>query len=705
MQKNSSQHTRKWGTVAYRRRILLFLLIVSSTLIASGFMAHILPYQGRTGVEMALVFFFGLLFAWISIGFWTALLGFFILWRRYDRFTISDSVGSELPPAVEKQQTAVLIPVFNENPAQVIAGLRAIYLSLVSIDHHEDYDFFILSDTTDPDIWINEEIAWARLCMEVNGFGRIFYRHRHPNIKRKSGNIADFCRRWGQNYPYMLVLDADSVMTGSTIVRMVQIMNRNPGIGILQTPPLAVGRQSLIARLQQFASHLYGPMFSAGLHFWQLGDAQYWGHNALIRIAPFMKNCGLPRLSGKPPLGGDILSHDFVEAALMRAAGWEVWLAYELSGSWEEPPPTLIDELARDRRWCQGNIQHLRLLLAKRIFPTHRALFLNGAMSYVSALLWFLFLSISSIEAISQTIIGPDYFTVKGGLFPDWPIWNLWWALNLLISTFIILLLPKLLSVVLVVFKQKRAGAFGGSFRLMLSALAEVLASMLLAPLRMLAHSKFVFLTLLGRNIPWNPPPREDNDTSWGVAFRFHGWGMLLALVWGGILFIVNRPFFWWLVPVLFPLIFAVPISVWSSRVTLGQKTRNRGLFLIPEEISPPSELVMAGASGVEVGNNSQSLPYGIKEMNSGFVQAVVDPLVNGLHLAFRRQKRKMTEKLSETRQQLLLKALSDGPGCLPAKEKMLILRDPACLSRLHLLVWELPGGEAARKWGINGQE
>ncbi len=705
MQKNSSQLTRKWEIVARWRRTLLFLLISSSTLIASGFMAHILPYQGRTPLEITLVFFFALLFAWISIGFWTALLGFILLWRRYDRFTVTNTVQGEqidLSQAIEKHRTAILIPVYNENPLRVIAGVRAVYLSLVSIGHLEDFDFFILSDTTDPDLWIEEEVAWAKLCMEVHGFGRIFYRHRRPNIKRKSGNIADFCRRWGRNYPYMIVFDADSVMTGRTLVQMVQLMNKNPRIGILQTPPLAVGRQSLLARLQQFAGHLYGPMFSAGLHFWQLGDAQYWGHNAIIRIAPFMEHCGLPRLSGKPPLGGDILSHDFVEAALMRGAGWEVWLAYDLNGSWEEPPPTLIDELARDRRWCQGNIQHLRLVLAKRIFPTHRVLFLNGAMSYGSALLWFLFLTISSVEAISQAIVGPEYFTVKGSLFPDWPIWNLWWALNLLISTFIILLLPKIFSAVLVIGKQKRAAAFGGTLRLILSVWLEVLASMFLAPLRMLAHSKFVFLTLLGRNISWKPPPREDNDTGWGVALRFHGWGMVLALIWGGVLFVVNRPFFWWLLPVLLPLLFSVPISVWSSRVSLGHTFRKCGLFLIPEEIFPPRELAMAGASGKEAGSNSQLLP---REMNVGFVQAVVDPLVNGMHLAFRRKKGQMTKNLSDTRQQLVLKALSGGPGCLSSKEKMDVLRDPVCLARLHLLVWELPGGEAAARWGISGRE
>ena len=305
-----------------------------------------------------------------------------------------------------------------------------------------------LSDTTQPDIWLQEEVAWAELCVELSAFGRIFYRHRRPNIKRKSGNIADFCRRWGKNYPYMIVFDADSVMAGATLVRMVTMMDHNPRIGILQTVPMAVGRQSLIARIQQFSGHVYGPMFAAGQHFWQIGDAQYWGHNAIIRIAPFMEHCGLSRLSGNPPLGGDILSHDFVEAALMRGAGWEVWLAYDLGGSWEEPPPTLIDELVRDRRWCQGNIQHIRLLLARRIRFIHRVLFLNGAMAYVSALLWLIFLSLSSAEAISQALWGPDYFPIAGGLFPDWPIWNLGWALTLLTTTFVVLLMPKILSVV-----------------------------------------------------------------------------------------------------------------------------------------------------------------------------------------------------------------------------------------------------------------
>jgi membrane glycosyltransferase len=208
----------------------------------------------------------------------------------------------------------------------------------------------------------------------------------------------------------MIVLDADSLMSGETLVKMVETMETNPNVGILQTVPIAIGHHTLLARFQQFANHLYGPMFAAGMHYWQLGDAHYWGHNAIIQVAPFMAHCGLQRLPGKPPLGGDILSHDFVEAALIRRAGWSVWLAYDLKDSWEEIPPNLIDELSRDRRWCQGNLQHLRLIFSQGIFPAHRLLFLNGAMAYFSALLWFIFITLSTVKAILEVILPPVYF-------------------------------------------------------------------------------------------------------------------------------------------------------------------------------------------------------------------------------------------------------------------------------------------------------
>ena len=254
-------------------------------------------------------------------GFGQVWLVFLRFMRRYDRFIVAPKSQNTPITVSDEARTAILIPVYNEPVDRVFAGLYGVYRSVQQTGRLDLFDFFILSDTNNPDKWVEEEAAWHELCRSVGGHNRIYYRNRRVNIKRKSGNIADFCRRWGYNYRYMIVLDADSVMSGSTLLRMVAAMEEGPTIGILQTAPRSVNAKTLFARLQQFASHLYGPMFSAGLHFWQLGDSQYWGHNAIIRIEPFIKHCGLPKLSGNPPLGGEILSHDFVEAALMRRCG------------------------------------------------------------------------------------------------------------------------------------------------------------------------------------------------------------------------------------------------------------------------------------------------------------------------------------------------------------------------------------------------
>jgi membrane glycosyltransferase len=411
-----------------------------------------------------------------------------------------------------------------------------------------------------------------------------------------------------------------------------------------------------------------------------------------------MDHCGLQRLPGDPPLGGDILSHDFVEAALMRRAGWSVWLAYELAGSWEEIPPNLIDDLSRDRRWCQGNIQHLRLIFSRGIFPAHRVLFLNGAMAYFSALLWFIFMNLSTAKAVLEVILPPVYFPREGSLFPRWPVWKPGWALILLSTTLLILFLPKLLSFILVAFRQRQARLFGGGFRLLLSMLAEIVISTLLAPIRMLTHSKFVFMTIMGKRITWTPAPREENSTRWKQAWRFHCKGMLLAALWAVSLFFLNRSFFWWLSPILIPLIFSAPLSVWTSRIDLGQKARRMGLFLTPDELEPSREILMLDEYVREHGGDDRA---SFERQENGFARAVVDPQVAALHLAVRRGRRKLAASIAQRRRGLVQKALSRGPEGLRRDEKMELLTDPSCLCELHQLVWELPKGDAAKRWGL----
>ncbi len=349
----------EWSRAASRRRILLPLLTLIPDIVASQFMLETLPYKGGNGLEVAIVLFFAVLFGWISIGFWTAVAGFLLLVRGRDRFSVT-SLPREKPGDIDPAvRTAIIMPICDEPVGRVFAGLKTIFRSLERTGAGRSFDFFVLSDSADPSNWIKEEEGWFDWVRRENGFGRVFYRRRRDRVKRKSGNIADFCRRWGRNYRYMIVLDADSVMTGEAIVRLVHLTEAHPDAGIIQTLPVAVNRRSLFGRLQQFAGSLYGPLYAAGMHYWQLGDGQYWGHNAVLRVAPFMEHCSLPRLPGDPPLGGEILSHDFVEAALMGKAGWTVWFAHDLPGSYEEAPSSLLQEMGRDRRWCQGNLQHL----------------------------------------------------------------------------------------------------------------------------------------------------------------------------------------------------------------------------------------------------------------------------------------------------------------------------------------------------------
>jgi len=347
---------------------------------------------------------FAILFCWVSAGFWTAIMGFWELLVSKDRYHISGKNLSSAP-LDSSARTAIVMPICNEDTTRVFAGLKATYESLKSSSEYALFDMFILSDTFDPDIAVAEQNAWLKLCEETDGFGRIFYRRRRRRVKRKSGNIDDFCRRWGGNYRYMIVFDADSVMTAEGLVGMVRLMESNPDAGIIQTSPKAFGMDTFYALMQQFATRVYGPLFTAGLHYWQLGESHYWGHNAIIRLEPFIEHCALAPLPGTGSFAGAILSHDFVEAALMRRAGWGVWIAYDLPGSYEELPPNLLDELKRDRRWCQGNLMNFRLFLAKGMHPVHRAVFLTGVMSYLSAPLWFFFLLLSTSLLIVPTLL------------------------------------------------------------------------------------------------------------------------------------------------------------------------------------------------------------------------------------------------------------------------------------------------------------
>ncbi|MHB1586831.1 MAG: glucans biosynthesis glucosyltransferase MdoH [Acidiferrobacteraceae bacterium] len=674
-----------WTYAARRRRALFFLLVSIPALIAAHFFSEAMAGNSAMSVPGFLTAMtFCVLYAWTAAGFWVASAGFVRLISRPDQFTISQPApeSGPLPP------TAVIMPICNESVDRVYAGLRASMRSLqdTGLAHH--FDFFVLSDSNEPRLWVREEWAWTRLRSEFGRAPRVYYRRRKLNLNAKSGNINDFCRRWGSRYRYAIILDADSVMSGSTMVHLTRLIQANPSLGIIQTSPRLVNRHSMFARMQQFAARLYGTLFAAGLRFWQLGDGHYIGHNAIVRLAPFMEHCALPRLSGKAPLGGHIMSHDFVEAALMRRAGYGVWLEYELEGSYEENPASLLDDLARDRRWCQGNLQHLRLLTVRGLNAAHRLLFVNGALSYLSSPLWFGFILLTGAESFRLGHTQTLYFS-SNGFFPIWPISHEFLFLRLLASTMALLLVPRIMALALALARRPLRKGFGGARLLLSNAALELVVSSLLAPVRMWFHTRFVLLTLLGRPVQWRSPKRKDAPTRWKEALERHGIGSLVSLAGAIFVYFTIAPLFWWMLPVFAGLILSIPLSVLSSSPQLGKAARRAGLFLIPEERDPPAVLQDLARAQDEADREPA--------FAAGVAEAVTNPRMNAL-LANRSGSRKCRASTIRSTE-IYYKALHLGPDALSTEEQRTLLTDPALLRALHRAIWRLPDAAFCR-WG-----
>jgi len=671
------------------RRILFGSLIVSTTAGAIALLGGSMQRGGLSPLEFLLVLLYAVLFAWICTAFWTAFTGFIIRYHRIRRFDLQAPPPATLRASTERPRTALIMPIYNETPEFVFARIRAIWESLMATRAAADFDLFILSDTRDPDILIAEELSWEALRRELGATERIFYRNRTDNVYRKAGNIADFVRSWGGRYRYMTVLDADSLMAGSTIVSLVDIMEAHPEVAVLQAPPVPVNNHSLFARVLQFASALYGPLYTAGMNFWQAFDASYFGHNAVLRVEPFATHCGLPSLPGNEPFGGPILSHDFVEAATLRRAGWEAWLVNDLDGSFEEIPPTLIDYAKRDRRWCQGNLQHARLLAAHGWRGLTRLHFGMAVMSYLASPLWFLFLLAAGVEAWLQSRETPVYF-FGDSLFPVWPISYTFELMTVLLVTLTILFLPKVLALVLLLREPDRWPLFGGRGRAAMSVVLESLFSVVVAPVLMVFQTKFVAAILLRRNVGWPTQQREDRVTTWGESLRAHGSQLLLGVGAGLVTWFYVPGFFWWFTPVLAGLVLAVPVSVFTSRSDLGRAAARLGLFMSPQEVAP-APVVRRYRAIVDASGDASGSPEHVERQEPLWFAALIDPRVHGLH----RMQLPPDEPTRRQRHQLdgLMYTLIDqGEDALDVSERRAMLSNATCLQRIHIGLWsELP--------------
>jgi len=672
------------------RRTLYFSLVLLTTLGAMSLLGVAFQDGGTQPHELVMLGLYAILILWIAASFWTATLGFATLLYGRDRYAIAARQGPAGRVESGQFKTALVMPVYNEDPVRVFAGLRAMWQSLVETGGQDGFEVFVVSDTRDPDIWVQEELLWRRWATELGRPARVFYRNRVENTSRKSGNIADFCRNWGGRYRYMIVLDADSIMSGETLVEMVARMERNPDVALIQVPPVPVNRTSLFARMLQFAGSLYGRMFTAGLSYWQLGTSNFWGHNAIIRVKPFADHCGLPKLPGTEPFGGEILSHDFVEAALLRRAGWRVWLAYDLGGSYEEIPPTLIDYAKRDRRWCQGNLQHSRLILARGFKPLSRIHFAMGVMSYLASPLWLIFLVVTGVAAYYQSLVEPVYF-FGDNIFPVWPETYTVEMSTVLWVTLAMLFLPKILALVLLAAKPGLRSQFGGLGRASLSVLIESLFSVLLAPVLMLFQSKFVLAILLRQNVGWPAQQRGDHQTGLAEAFGTHVFHTLIAAVVGFLAYTHVPSFFWWFTPVLAGLALSIPVSMITSRTSLGRLARRAGIFLTPEETRPPRvlELLEQNLSGPETPLCASATGGDL------WYRAVVDPCAHALHASL------LPDETPNRRRRHYLEGLifqlqDEGIGSLKTAEKRALVSHRDGLFELHTLLWAHPRSPSA---------
>ncbi|HEX2100120.1 MAG TPA: glucans biosynthesis glucosyltransferase MdoH, partial [Candidatus Synoicihabitans sp.] len=494
-------------------------------------------------------------------------------------------------------------------------------------------------------------------------------------------------------------LDADSIMTGEAIVKLTRMMERNPGVGIIQTVPRLVRGETMFARLQQFASRLYGPIFAAGLNSWQLGESNYWGHNAIIRLAPFIAHCSLPDLPGEEPFGGRILSHDYVEAALMRRGGWAVWLAVDLEGSYEECPANLIDFAKRDRRWSQGNLQHAWLLTAKGLHMANRLHLFMGIMSYLASPLWFAFLILSTVIVFQFSATGLTLLP-SGGLSPAFQLDYDTQAVALFVGTLALLFFPKLLALLDLRRRPAELEAFGGWLSVVSSVILETFVFTLLAPVLMLFHTKFVLLILRGKGVAWITQRRgQDGEPEWREVILTHAGHTILGLSWAALAWWIKPAFAAWLSPILIGLIFSIPVSLMTGQVTTGRRWRRLGLLLTPEETQPP--MVIARLEERLEACRRHVAPLPELESDHGLLQAVLDPYVNAVHLSMLRGKDHTPAASEERFAELRERLLHDGPQALTRSEKLSLLQDADSLAELHLQLWSRPGSRLAPWWQL----
>ncbi len=545
--------TRWWRLMAFSPAIVATLGL---TWVIHGWFSA----QGISVIEGILLTLICFNFFWIAFSVSTVALGLVSLARREQ---------PARPVAMQPQKVALLMPIYNEVPWYVLGNARSMLEELRARGGRHDYSMFILSDTQDDAIAAQEQASVQALLETLSPGLKLYYRRRVRNTDRKVGNIADWVANWGADYPAMLVLDADSLMTGRAILRLTDALARDPGAGLIQSFPQLIGAQTVFARMQQFANGVYGAALAEGLARWCGQEGNYWGHNAIIRTAAFASCAGLPHLRSWRGQDQLIMSHDFVEAGLLRRAGWGVRFLPRIRGSYEETPQTLIDHIQRDRRWCQGNLQHLNLLWSRGFRSISRFHMFNGAVGYLMSPIWFALLVMWALIGMGEDASVLTYFSESNPTMPSWPELTETRHVLIIVLMYAMLLVPKLMGIAALPLSGIRFNEFGGGLWFALSFLSEVLLSVIYAPILMVQQMIAVFRTLLGLQRGWSPQARAGGHYGLGTLMTCHALETVsgLALTAGIIAGLVSP----WLSPIAFSLLCAVPLSALSGYSMSGR--------------------------------------------------------------------------------------------------------------------------------------
>lgn len=579
------------ATTALTRRRALFGSLVGITMIAMLWLAAVAVPPTSFGAISFLVLF-AVTLPWSVIGFWNAFIGFWIMRLARDpAVAVNPMAASIRGDEPITASTAILMCIRNESPEPVARNLQPLLEGLVAANVADKFHVYVLSDSSFPDVIAEEEALVKAFTAQWQGVIPVTYRRREINTAFKSGNIRDFCDRWGAGHDFALTLDADSYMPADAVLRMVRIAQANPTLGILQTLIVGMPSSSVFARVFQFGMRLGMRSYTLGSAWWQGDCGPYWGHNAIIRLAPFIAHCHMPVLPGKGPLSGWVLSHDQVEAVMMRRAGYEVRVLPVEGMSFEENPPTLMEFGRRDLRWLQGNMQYWQLLGMPGLKPVSRFQLMFAIQMYMGSPAWMLMTAIGAVLlALSSGPTG-QYVPVEPGAG------TLLFALMMLMT-----FAPKIATVLDVLLTPSLLRAWGGPLVFAANIAVETLFMLLLAPLIALSHTIFMTRIFIFRDGgTWTSQTRTSHAVPWSQAIAKF-WPQTLAGVAVLTIVALKAPHdFTFALMGAAGLVLAPAFAVITASPAFGRVFARIGICHLPEEKIIPADLKPLRLPAIEI--------------------------------------------------------------------------------------------------------